>query len=85
MKTKLKFFVNRGPDSIKNQNAVKTEERRTCPLLSICEVSNSITICCNEKTSGVFTYAKCSIPIITEMKMVENKNNGNHISLMKLQ
>lgn len=57
-------------DAIKNQNAVKTGERRTCPLLSISEVSNSITICCNKKTPRVFTYAECSIPIITEMKTV---------------
>lgn len=29
----------------------------TCPFLSICEMSNGITVCSNEKTTRVFTYA----------------------------
>lgn len=41
---------------------LKLEMGITCPFLSICKMSNSITVCRNKETSWIFTYAQGSIP-----------------------
>ena len=66
--------------------AKESVENRTCPLLRIGQVSDSITISCNEEATGVLPYAECSIPSLPK-KNINKKllriDQNEHSSAVK--
>lgn len=65
---KSNYIHRSGKMILSNTKKVKGGLKKTCPFLSVCKMSDSITICSNEKTSRVFTNAECSIPSLWENK-----------------
>jgi len=61
-----------------NENSFKNAHKKpTCPFLSISKVSDSISVCSDEKTPRVFTDTECSIPSIKKKLLDHQTQNKN--------